>query len=204
MIGRWLYLMTSWPGQYIFLIEALVILFSGCRNMFSCRYRISCSMRLCFPIIFTFSGWRKLIENLYLLLLRKWRKVKSLSANHFFSSFLHFFFCLIELNWTFSTELMLLGFISLLLTATSSLISNICIPSKFYDSAFAPCTRGEVDEEREDNSSKERRLLMTLIDPHLHRRILSGLNKNTCPEASIHKLTSLVYNFCFIWFINAE
>ncbi|KAL8505900.1 hypothetical protein ACS0TY_016938 [Phlomoides rotata] len=79
-------------------------------------------------------------------------------------------------------ELMLLGFISLLLTATSSLISNICIPSKFYDSAFAPCSRGEVDEEKEDNSSKERRLLTTLMDPHLHKRILSGLNKNTCPE----------------------
>ncbi|KAL8486273.1 hypothetical protein ACS0TY_023108 [Phlomoides rotata] len=54
-------------------------------------------------------------------------------------------------------ELMLLGFISLLLTATSSLISDICIPSKFYDSAFAPCSRGGVDEEKEDNSSKERR-----------------------------------------------
>ncbi|GMN44772.1 hypothetical protein TIFTF001_013968 [Ficus carica] len=53
-------------------------------------------------------------------------------------------------------ELMLLGFISLLLTATSSVIANICIPSKFYDSAFAPCTRSEIDEEKEDNSSSER------------------------------------------------
>ncbi|KAL4313481.1 hypothetical protein GQ457_01G049590 [Hibiscus cannabinus] len=38
-------------------------------------------------------------------------------------------------------ELMLLGFISLLLIATSSIIANICIPSKFYNSTFAPCTR---------------------------------------------------------------
>ncbi|GKV38353.1 hypothetical protein SLEP1_g46270 [Rubroshorea leprosula] len=38
-------------------------------------------------------------------------------------------------------ELMLLGFISLFLTATSSTIANIWIPSKFYDSTFAPCTR---------------------------------------------------------------
>ncbi|KAM7473282.1 hypothetical protein LguiB_020525 [Lonicera macranthoides] len=46
------------------------------------------------------------------------------------------------------SELMLLGFISFLLTATSSVISNICIPSRFYDSAFAPCTRADVDEEQ--------------------------------------------------------
>ncbi|EOY12910.1 Seven transmembrane MLO family protein isoform 2 [Theobroma cacao] len=51
-------------------------------------------------------------------------------------------------------ELMLLGFISLLLTATSSTIANICIPSKFYDSTFAPCTR----------------------------RMLNGMNQNTCKE----------------------
>ncbi|KAL0301167.1 UNVERIFIED_CONTAM: MLO-like protein 11 [Sesamum radiatum] len=81
-------------------------------------------------------------------------------------------------------ELMLLGFISLLLTATSSIISNICIPSKFYDSAFAPCTKKEVDEERENNSFKERRLFMAFFDPQMHRRILMGLNQNTCPEAS--------------------
>ncbi|KAL0406819.1 UNVERIFIED_CONTAM: MLO-like protein 11 [Sesamum latifolium] len=79
-------------------------------------------------------------------------------------------------------ELMLLGFISLLLTATSSIISNICIPSKFYDSAFAPCTKKEVDEERENNSFKERRLFMAFFNPRMHRRILMGLNQNTCPE----------------------
>ncbi|KAI3466125.1 hypothetical protein Pfo_022788 [Paulownia fortunei] len=79
-------------------------------------------------------------------------------------------------------ELMLLGFISLLLTATSSIISNICIPSKFYDSAFAPCTKKEVDEERENKILNGRRLLMAFIDPHSHRRSLTGLNRNTCRE----------------------
>lgn len=79
---------------------------------------------------------------------------------------------------------MLLGFISLLLTATSSIISNICIPSKFYDSAFAPCTRKEVDEEKEESHLTERGLLMTFFDPRVHRRVLMGLNKNTCSEAS--------------------
>ncbi|KAL2483642.1 MLO-like protein 11 [Forsythia ovata] len=79
-------------------------------------------------------------------------------------------------------ELMLLGFISLLLTATSSIISNICIPSKFYNSAFAPCTRQEVNEERENNDMKERKLFMVFFSPHSHRRVLNGLNQNTCRE----------------------
>ncbi|KAI3712063.1 hypothetical protein L1987_70612 [Smallanthus sonchifolius] len=74
-------------------------------------------------------------------------------------------------------ELMLLGFISLLLTATSSIISNICIPSRFYDSAFAPCTRSEVDEETEN---KERKLFMNFVYPH--RRVLNVLNQNTCQK----------------------
>lgn len=80
------------------------------------------------------------------------------------------------------SELMLLGFISLLLTATSSVIANICIPSKFNESAFAPCTRSEIDEEK-DNSSLERKLLMSPILHHSFRRMLNGLNQNTCREA---------------------
>ncbi|KAK9077614.1 hypothetical protein SSX86_005951 [Deinandra increscens subsp. villosa] len=74
-------------------------------------------------------------------------------------------------------ELMLLGFISLLLTATSSVISNICIPSKFYDSVFVPCTRSEVDEEMETN---KRKLFMNVLYPH--RRVLNVLNRNTCQK----------------------
>lgn len=74
-------------------------------------------------------------------------------------------------------ELMLLGFISLLLTATSSIISNICIPSKYYNSAFAPCTRSEVDEEIESHT---RKLLMNFVYPQ--RRVLNALNRNTCQK----------------------
>lgn len=87
-------------------------------------------------------------------------------------------------GWKLSTELMLLGFISLLLTATSSIISNICIPSKFYDSAFAPCTKREVDEEREISKLRGRGLLMAFFDSQSHRRMLNALNQNTCREAS--------------------
>lgn len=79
-------------------------------------------------------------------------------------------------------ELMLLGFISLLLTATSSTIANMCIPSKFYDGNFAPCTRSEIDDEVEDNSSQGRKLLMLPVLPHPLRRILNGLDQNTCKE----------------------
>lgn len=74
---------------------------------------------------------------------------------------------------------MLLGFISLLLTATSGLIANICIPSKFYNSAFAPCTRSEIDEENEENGSQERKLLTT---SRFLRRILNGISRNSCKK----------------------
>ncbi|KAK3017563.1 hypothetical protein RJ639_006630 [Escallonia herrerae] len=80
-------------------------------------------------------------------------------------------------------ELMLLGFISLLLTATSSIITNICIPSKFYDNAFAPCTRSDVDEENENSSSQGRRLLAAFVQSHSFRRVLNVLNQNTCKES---------------------
>ncbi|XP_068639914.1 MLO-like protein 11 [Aristolochia californica] len=81
-------------------------------------------------------------------------------------------------------ELMLLGFISLLLTATSSLISNICIDSKFYGGNFSPCTRSEVEEDKVDEGSAvhDRKLLMGLIFHQQFRRVLSGISKNTCKE----------------------
>lgn len=78
---------------------------------------------------------------------------------------------------------MLLGFISLLLTATSGMIANICIPSKFYNSAFAPCSRSEIDKETEENESKERKLLMASAYPHILGRMLDGINRNSCKKA---------------------
>ncbi|GAB4846385.1 MLO-like protein 11 [Ancistrocladus abbreviatus] len=77
-------------------------------------------------------------------------------------------------------ELMLLGFISLLLTATSSTISNICVPSRFYNSIFAPCPKSEIDEQTESNSSQEHKLLMASL-PHSFRRVLI-INRNKCQE----------------------
>ncbi|KAK9092505.1 hypothetical protein Syun_027416 [Stephania yunnanensis] len=80
-------------------------------------------------------------------------------------------------------ELMLLGFISLLLTATSSTISNICIESKFYDSNFSPCSRSEVeDAEVENEHTGGRKLLMDAVARFSSRRVLNSLNRNTCSK----------------------
>ncbi|KAJ6332931.1 hypothetical protein OIU77_008895 [Salix suchowensis] len=79
-------------------------------------------------------------------------------------------------------ELMLLGFISLLLTATSSIISTICIPSKFYEGHFATCTRPEFDEGVKHNSSEGRKLEMLSVLPHPLRRMLNGLDLNPCEK----------------------
>ncbi|ERM95195.1 MLO-like protein 14 isoform X1 [Amborella trichopoda] len=80
-------------------------------------------------------------------------------------------------------ELMLLGFVSLLLTATSSLISNICIESKFYNGRFAPCTRSEIDDgaSAKNSTLQERRLMGYLLN-HASRRTLGAINHNTCKE----------------------
>jgi hypothetical protein len=96
-----------------------------------------------------------------------------------------------------SSELMLLGFISLLLTATSGMIANICIPSKFYNSAFAPCSRSEIDKEIEENGSEERKLL-TASYPHLIRRMLNGINRSSCKEARALYLTCIKFYYLYL------
>ncbi|XP_056683453.1 MLO-like protein 11 isoform X2 [Spinacia oleracea] len=78
-------------------------------------------------------------------------------------------------------ELMLLGFISLLLTATSSTISNICISSKFFGGIFSPCSESEVHEATEEDNPSEGRKLWTST-PQTFRRLMSSLHQNTCPE----------------------
>ncbi|KAK8464299.1 hypothetical protein PHAVU_011G172300 [Phaseolus vulgaris] len=59
--------------------------------------------------------------------------------------------------------------------------ANICIPSKFYNSAFAPCTRSQIDEQMEENGSEERKLLMASAY-HVFGRMLDGINRSTCKE----------------------
>ncbi|KAF8083610.1 hypothetical protein N665_0763s0008 [Sinapis alba] len=83
-------------------------------------------------------------------------------------------------------ELMLLGFISLLLTATSSTIANICVPSSFYNARFVPCTRSEIKEEELENESSLQRNLLTksfLFNIIRRRRLEEGIHHHpTCSE----------------------
>lgn len=99
-------------------------------------------------------------------------------------------------------ELMLLGFISLLLTATSGLIADICIPSKFYStsSTFAPCTSSDIKEEQQ--TPQDRKLLTVSVLPHLFRRMLKGSNQSACgkdhePFVSLEGLEQL-HRFIFV------
>ena len=83
-----------------------------------------------------------------------------------------------------AAELMLLGFISLLLTASSRTISNICIDSKFYNSNFSPCSKSEVEGTTyvENVSPQGSKQLTGHALHHSFKRILSELNKKTCAE----------------------
>ncbi|XP_057837883.2 MLO-like protein 11 isoform X2 [Cryptomeria japonica] len=77
------------------------------------------------------------------------------------------------------SELMLLGFISLMLAATSSLISSICIPSKYYKK-FSPC-----DDEDTKGEAGVRKLLGLIHAGSSSRRFLSsGDANNTCKDDS--------------------
>ncbi|GJN01298.1 hypothetical protein PR202_ga18554 [Eleusine coracana subsp. coracana] len=83
-------------------------------------------------------------------------------------------------------EMMLLGFISLLLAATSRIISGICIDSKYYNSKFSPCTKAEVEESlgTEHAVAREGKRLMEVIMQHSLRRNLkaSYLHRQGCRE----------------------
>ncbi|KAL6651637.1 hypothetical protein ACP70R_010562 [Stipagrostis hirtigluma subsp. patula] len=82
-------------------------------------------------------------------------------------------------------EMMLLGFISLLLAATSRIISGICIDSKYYNSKFSPCTKAEVEESSTEHAiAGARKHLMEVILHHSLRRNLKGTyhHRQVCHE----------------------
>uniref|UniRef100_A0A3Q7GT78 Uncharacterized protein n=1 Tax=Solanum lycopersicum TaxID=4081 RepID=A0A3Q7GT78_SOLLC len=96
-------------------------------------------------------------------LIGKWLKSKNKSA-------------LYEALEKIKAELMLLGFISLLLTVGQSPISNICVSEKLGNS-WHPCSKKEEDSSiiSEDSLSEQhrRRLLMDAAGGGV-RRILAG------------------------------
>lgn len=84
-------------------------------------------------------------------------------------------------------ELMLLGFISLLLTVGQSLIANICI-SESVASTWHPCSK-EQDEQRteeteEETDSENRRKLLSVIASGgtFRRSLATAASTDKCAE----------------------
>lgn len=81
--------------------------------------------------------------------------------------------------------MMLLGFVSLLLAATSRIISGICIDSKYYNSRFSPCTKEEVEESinAEHAIAHARKHLLEVILHHSRRNLKTSYhNHQGCRE----------------------
>ncbi|KAJ1273512.1 hypothetical protein BS78_06G286500 [Paspalum vaginatum] len=103
-------------------------------------------------------------------------------------------------------EMMLLGFISLLLAATSRIISGICIDSKYYNSKFSPCTKEEVEESinAEHAVANARKHLIEVILHHSLRRDLKARyhNHQGCPEGHesfvSHEGLEQLHRFIFV------
>ncbi|KAF3455031.1 hypothetical protein FNV43_RR05479 [Rhamnella rubrinervis] len=83
------------------------------------------------------------------------------------------------------SELMLLGFISLLLTVGQSTISNICIPESIA-ATWHPCSKKEEakyeDEASEDSEHSGRKLLSFLNSGGSFRRVLAAAGTDKCAE----------------------
>ncbi|CAN8248224.1 unnamed protein product [Cochlearia groenlandica] len=99
-------------------------------------------------------------------------------------------------------ELMLLGFISLLLTSTSSTIANICVPSSFYNNRFVPCTLSEIQDELENESNVKRNLLTKSQFFNLFRRKLDGIKQTTCSEVCV--FVSLAFRILCIFHLETK
>ncbi|XP_022756688.1 MLO-like protein 6 [Durio zibethinus] len=78
------------------------------------------------------------------------------------------------------SELMLLGFISLLLTVGQGLISNICISEK-VGNTWHPCNKKQEKTNGVDQDSRHRRRLLTISDTgRVFRRSLAGASDDRC------------------------
>lgn len=83
----------------------------------------------------------------------------------------------------FVTELMLLGFISLLLTVFQDPISKICISQK-VGNTWHPCSnpnKKSKSNETSENENNDRRKLLEYFDP-IPRRILATKGYDKCVD----------------------
>ncbi|XP_042408577.1 MLO-like protein 6 [Zingiber officinale] len=97
-------------------------------------------------------------------------------------------------------ELMLMGFISFLLTVLQSSISKICVPLSVGDS-WHPCKPSEEDdiaghlEDPDQNPGGRRRLLQTAGSVRAFRRVLAaGGSSDTCPEGKVALISGEAIN----------
>uniref|UniRef100_A0A2P2NHU2 Uncharacterized protein MANES_10G044600 n=1 Tax=Rhizophora mucronata TaxID=61149 RepID=A0A2P2NHU2_RHIMU len=76
-------------------------------------------------------------------------------------------------------ELMLMGFISLLLTVLQEPISNFCI-SESLASTWHPCSKKQETKVSKDSTGDRRRLLQLLDSGEIHRRSLATSKYDKC------------------------
>ncbi|KAL0797661.1 hypothetical protein Bca101_052835 [Brassica carinata] len=88
-------------------------------------------------------------------------------------------------------ELMLLGFISLLLTVAQTPISSFCIP-KSIASSMRPCSAAEIAKKEAEIAKKEAnkqkstgKLLLELAESYIPRRSLATKGYNKCPKGKV-------------------
>ncbi|KAL0651220.1 hypothetical protein Bca4012_093911 [Brassica carinata] len=86
-------------------------------------------------------------------------------------------------------ELMLLGFISLLLTVAQTPISSFCIP-KSVASSMRPCSAAEIakkelDKKEADKQKSTGKLLLELAESYIPRRSLATKGYNECPKGKV-------------------
>ncbi|KAI7742481.1 hypothetical protein M8C21_020596 [Ambrosia artemisiifolia] len=82
-------------------------------------------------------------------------------------------------------ELMILGFISLMLTFSPYYIAKICIPVDVADTML-PCAKRHKAEKEEEEEEKARRLLLWYEE---HRRSLAGASKTICKKGKVPIIT---------------
>ncbi|CAH8388928.1 unnamed protein product [Eruca vesicaria subsp. sativa] len=86
-------------------------------------------------------------------------------------------------------ELMLLGFISLLLTVAQTPISSFCIP-KSVASSMRPCSAQEIAKKEADKKAADKqkatgKLLLELAESYIPRRSLATKGFNDCPKGKV-------------------
>lgn len=84
------------------------------------------------------------------------------------------------------SELMLLGFISLLLTVGQGPITKICIPQK-VGATWHPCNKKEEEDAAEEESDAGRRRLLGMMGPggSFRRALATATTTNPCAEGKV-------------------